>query len=44
LGDEAAMPTVSTGSAKPTVPLLFALLVMAAMPALAATLLRRLGR
>jgi hypothetical protein len=44
LRDEAAMPTVSTGSAKPTVPLLFALLVIAAMPALAATLLRRLGR
>jgi peptidase M23-like protein len=44
LRDEAAMPTVSTGSAKPTVPLLFALLVIAAIPALAATLLRRLGR
>jgi hypothetical protein len=47
LREEPAMPTVSARSATPTVPLLFALLVIAvfvATPALAATVLRRLGR
>src|SRR4029079_3299266 len=49
LGDEPAMPTVDAGSATPTptLPLLFALLVIAvfvATPALAATALKRLGR
>ena len=47
LGDEAAVPTVSTKSAKPTVPLLLALVVIAAFvatPALAATVLSRLLR
>jgi hypothetical protein len=47
LREEPAMPTVSAGSATPTVPLLFALLVIAvfvATPALATTVLRRLGR
>ena len=47
LGDEAAVPTVSTKSAKPTVPLLLALVVIAAFvaaPVLAATVLSRLLR
>jgi hypothetical protein len=47
LGEEPAMPTVDAGSATPTLPLLFALLVIAvfvATPGLAATALRRLGR
>jgi len=47
LREEPAMPTVNSGSATPTLPLLFALLVIAvfvATPALAATALRRLGR
>src|SRR4029079_5096680 len=44
LRDEPGMPTVNAGSVTPTLPLLFALLVIAvfvATPALAATALRR---
>jgi ABC-type proline/glycine betaine transport system permease subunit len=47
LRNEPAMPTVSAGSATPTVPLLLALVVIAAFvatPALAATVLSRLLR